>query len=69
MGLIENDYRLLGQLFRHQVSYFGVEKVVVAVNYDVGMQDLQKQGRVMTEQTIVNNHNQVSEVSRQKILT
>lgn len=44
MGLIENNYRLLGQLFRHQVGYFGVEKVMVAVNYNVGMQDLQKRG-------------------------
>lgn len=54
MGLIENNYRLLGQLFGHQVSYFGVEKVMVAVNYNVGMQDLQK----WTETQLLKNHEQ-----------
>lgn len=58
MGLIKNNYRLLGQLFRHQVSYFGVEKVMVAVNYNVGMQDLQKRGHDMNGETIVKNHKQ-----------
>lgn len=53
MGLIENNYRLLGQLFRHQVCYFRVKKVMVAVNYNVGMQDLQKQGHDMNTEPMV----------------
>lgn len=40
MSLIKHDHRLLGELFGHQVSYLGVEQVVVAVHHDVGVQDL-----------------------------
>lgn len=57
MGLIENNHRLLGQLFRHQVSYLGIKKVMVAVNHNVGMQDLQKRRHEM------NNHHSVSVAS------
>lgn len=42
MGLVEHHYRLLGQLFGHQVSYLGVQQVVVAVHHNVGMQDLKR---------------------------
>lgn len=58
MGLIENNYRLLGQLLGDQVSYFGVEEVMVAVNYNVGMQDLQKRGHEMNRETTVKNQGQ-----------
>ena len=40
MSLIKHHYRLLGQLFGHQISYLGVQQVVIAVNHNVGMQDL-----------------------------
>lgn len=40
MSLIKHHDRLLGQLFGHQISYLGVQQVVIAVNHNVGMQDL-----------------------------
>lgn len=40
MSLIKHHYRILGQLFGHQISYLGVQQVVVAVHHNVGMQDL-----------------------------
>lgn len=40
MSLIEHHNRFLGQLFGHQVSYLGVQQVMVAVHHNVGMQDL-----------------------------
>lgn len=40
MSLIKHHYRLLGQLFGHQISDLGVQQVVVAVHYYVSMQDL-----------------------------
>lgn len=40
MSLIKHHYRFLSQLFGHQVSYLGVQQVVIAVYYDVGMKDL-----------------------------
>jgi len=42
MSLIKHHHRLLGQLFGHQVSYFGVQQVVVAVHNNVGVQDLKE---------------------------
>lgn len=37
MSLVEHHHRLLGQLFGHQVSYLGVQQVMVAVHHNVGM--------------------------------
>lgn len=42
MSLIKYHYRFLCQLFRHQISYLGVQQVVVAVHHNVGMQDLRE---------------------------
>lgn len=42
MSLIKHHYRFLSQLFGHQISYLGVQQVVVAVYHDVGMQDLSR---------------------------
>lgn len=40
VSFIEDHNGLAGQLFGHQVCDLGVQEVVVAVNYHVGVQDL-----------------------------
>ena len=40
VSLVEHHYGFLRQLLGHQVSYLGVQQVVVAVHHNVGVQDL-----------------------------
>lgn len=47
VGLVEDHDSFAGQLLGHQVCNLGVQEVVVAVNYHIGMQDLGgEEGRV-----------------------
>ena len=43
MSFVEDDHRFLGEFFGDKVSDLGVEEVVVAVDHNVGVQDLRQE--------------------------
>lgn len=49
MSFIKHNHRFLGELFGHQVCYLWVQKVVVAVDHDVGVKNLRTESEIWTQ--------------------